>query len=45
MHNSPHSAADWQPSPGFHRSTPILQLPAEHVSVLGRACVRNDVLS
>ena len=38
MNDSPCNAADWQPSPNFHRSTPILQLPAEHVSVLhGRA--------
>ena len=38
MNDSPCNAADWQPSPDFHRSTPILQLPAEHVSVLhGRA--------
>ena len=38
MADSPRSAADWQPSPDFHSHTPILQLPAEHVSVLhGRA--------
>ena len=38
MNDSPCNAADWQPSPNFGRSTPILQLPAEHVSVLhGRA--------
>ena len=40
MSDSPCNAADWQPSPEpeFHRNIPILQLPAEHVSVLhGRA--------